>query len=110
MRISDWISDVCSSDLRLRGGDHAKHVGIEGFARGVARLLRRLELRVVAEDAGVVDEDVELAVLARDFLGGGDRRSVVMGKSVSLRVDIGGRRIINKKYVIEYANTNNIQK
>src|SRR3546814_20990793 len=27
----------------------------------------------------------------------GDRKSVVSGKSVSVRVDLGGRRIINKK-------------
>src|SRR3546814_12217080 len=30
-------------------------------------------------------------------LGGGDRKSVVEGKSVSVRVDNGGRRIIKKK-------------
>src|SRR3546814_17204600 len=29
--------------------------------------------------------------------GGGDRKSVVSGKSVSVRVDLGGRRIIKKK-------------
>src|SRR3546814_17424015 len=29
--------------------------------------------------------------------GGGDRKSVVWGKSVSVRVDLGGRRIIKKK-------------
>src|SRR3546814_18970573 len=28
---------------------------------------------------------------------GGDRKSVVQGKSVSVRVDLGGRRIIKKK-------------
>src|SRR3546814_14432284 len=37
----------------------------------------------------------------RVFIGrelvGGDRKSVVSGKSVSVRVDPGGRRIINKK-------------
>src|SRR3546814_12709474 len=30
-------------------------------------------------------------------LGGGDRKSVVEGKSVSVRVDLGGRRIIQNK-------------
>src|SRR3546814_12175550 len=30
-------------------------------------------------------------------LGGSDRKSVVSGKSVSVRVDLGGRRIIKKK-------------
>src|SRR3546814_17506139 len=31
------------------------------------------------------------------FEGGEDRKSVVSGKSVSVRVDLGGRRIIKKK-------------
>src|SRR3546814_15333065 len=31
------------------------------------------------------------------FAGGLDRKSVVSGKSVSVRVDLGGRRIIKKK-------------
>src|SRR3546814_17707120 len=30
-------------------------------------------------------------------LDGGDRKSVVSGKSVSVRVDLGGRRLIKKK-------------
>src|SRR3546814_16360638 len=30
----------------------------------------------------------------------GDRKSVVSGKSVSVRVDLGGRRIITKKHII----------
>src|SRR3546814_12578754 len=34
---------------------------------------------------------------ARDILGPVDRKSVVSGKSVSVRVDLGGRRIIKKK-------------
>src|SRR3546814_1616814 len=33
MRISDWSSDVCSSDL-VRGGDICAVVGIEGFEIG----------------------------------------------------------------------------
>src|SRR3546814_14778640 len=31
------------------------------------------------------------------YADGGDRKSVVSGKSVSVRVDLGGRRIIKKK-------------
>src|SRR3546814_13179220 len=31
-----------------------------------------------------------------------DRKSVVLGKSVSVRVDLGGRRIIKKKNLIQY--------
>src|SRR3546814_13839566 len=99
MRISDWSSDVCSSDLRVaelrrpgfvvllvRGGiaggppvDHRLQIGVV-----VQRLLQRVELQEVA-----VAVDLALAGL--------DRKSVVSGKSVSVRVDLGGRRIINKK-------------
>src|SRR3546814_17059760 len=34
----------------------------------------------------------------------GDRKSVVSGKSVSVRVDLGGRRIHKKKRTTNYAN------
>ncbi len=58
---------------RLGHRDHAEHVGVEGLAPGGERLLRRLALGVVAGDAGVVDQDVEPAVLAGDLVGrGGD--------------------------------------
>src|SRR3546814_20852167 len=98
MRISDWSSDVCSSDLRA------------GAVRG--RLLGRLYLARQARGG---------AAWAR--CGGGrhdrrghrrgadrrhpcrrrlDRKSVVEGKSVSVSVDLGGRRIIKKT-----KNTNN---
>src|SRR3546814_20245117 len=37
------------------------------------------------------------AVLGTELPGPGDRKSVVTGKSVSVRLDLGGRRIIKKK-------------
>src|SRR3546814_20968404 len=70
MRISDWSSDVCSSDLE---GTNFKHV--------VAPHHRR-------SDRVAGGRSVRLAV---------DRKSVVSGKSVAVRVDLGGRRIIKKK-------------
>src|SRR3546814_14854100 len=33
MRISDWSSDVCSSDLRYRQGDHNAAAGLSGEHR-----------------------------------------------------------------------------
>src|SRR3546814_15181727 len=36
-----------------------------------------------------------------------DRKSVVKGKSVSVRVDFGGRRIITKKKIVEHQITDN---
>src|SRR3546814_18577641 len=74
MRISDWSSDVCSSDLEAEQG-----------RRGV-----RVELH-----ADAVVGEIEAAE-GGDQAVGGDRKSVVEGKSVSVRVDLGGRRIIKK--------------
>src|SRR3546814_11367170 len=121
MRISDWSSDVCSSDLRLV---------LDGRVDGVERqLLVRIERGQIVEiDAvphrfGIVEIDLDqlgqrkitLAVarranLALDGVAGAqaifadlvrrhvkDRKSVVEGKSVSVRVDLGGRRILKKK-------------
>src|SRR3546814_12317916 len=110
MRISDWSSDVCSSDLGLsreirpgacgvydaatdkyifprpcRVAHHLRH----GPARLSARHGRdRKPLRgTAAADQGAV---------ARSSL---DRKSVVSGQGVSVRVDLGGRRIIKKKKI-----------
>src|SRR3546814_21013171 len=44
----------------------------------------------------VTDKDAALRSMTR-CLKPGDRKSVVEGKSVSVRVDLGGRRIITKK-------------
>src|SRR3546814_12164300 len=38
-----------------------------------------------------------------------DRKSVVEGKSVSVRVDLGGRRIINKKRIIQIAEHHHVK-
>src|SRR3546814_17214910 len=83
MRISDWSSDVCSSDLadrpagrRGEGYLHVERCG--GAAVGVG-LLHRLWPDVIPRR------------------GAEDRTRVVSGKSVSVRVDLGGRRIIKKQ-------------
>src|SRR3546814_13983756 len=78
MRISDWSSDVCSSDLC-------------GVVLGLG--LMRLFAYGVDSSGGIGD----LRHLIAYGLAAGDRKSVVEGKSVSVRVDLGGRRIIKKK-------------
>src|SRR3546814_11829401 len=107
MRISDWSSDVCSSDLAF------PHIG--GDRHEAAFLLVEIEeVRLVwhAHQAAVVAVDpvVVIAGGARGAAALGqhgsvanivkleqDRKSVVWGKSVSVRVDLGGGRIIKKK-------------
>src|SRR3546814_15321925 len=82
MRISDWSSDVCSSDL-ARGAPN--YGGTRSWRHREHQLRRR------DQSAGGLEP------LLRDQGGGAeDRKSVVSGKSVSVRVDLGGRRIIKK--------------
>src|SRR3546814_16646302 len=120
MRISDWSSDVCSSDLKCKfppGGNLHFLVGVDdGLTVGAglldpfvdhggadllqARLqfrARRLHLHATLDQGG-------LGFLGLDL----DRKSVVSGKRVSVRVDLGGRRIIKKKHEIKN-NTINIR-
>src|SRR3546814_17218184 len=109
MRISDWSSDVCSSDLWLLGLGVALGVvvlflallvylcGWDGFLSKISTFcginFERFEKRFVFEQARP-DKRSEFLVVA---FAGGDRKSVVSGKSVSVRVDLGCRRIIKKK-------------
>src|SRR3546814_11272577 len=84
MRISDWSSDVCSSDLLLAGV-----VQVLGpFLRMDHRALETLDAGKVGRVAAFVG--IVAAAEEQDV----DRKSVVSGKSVSVRVDIGGRRLI----------------
>src|SRR3546814_11528443 len=77
VRISDWSSDVCSSDLIFPDGyDSTK---MFWFVDGKTAYGGRAALLPLL-----------LSILK-------DRKSVVSGKSVSVRVDLGGRCIINKK-------------
>src|SRR3546814_19185724 len=84
MRISDWSSDVCSSDLTVP------------VINGLTDLSHPCQ--IVADLLTVVEHGVALPGSQWAWLGDGkDRKSVVSGKSVSVRVDLGGRRIVKKK-------------
>src|SRR3546814_17553794 len=90
LRISDWSSDVCSSDLthRHRLADRGRP-GDGACAGAFARH------RANGERWQWIACRPALAVPADRRQG--DRKSVVQGKRVSVRVDFGGRRIIKKK-------------
>src|SRR3546814_18368682 len=124
MRISDWSSDVCSSDLAL-----PRSRIVEVPDRGVrAREVRRTKdkdrkdrtrrrsageippgasYRQCAHPTGGGALRARALDLPRDASHGGtgrgacradrDRQSVGQGKSVSIRVNCGGRRIATKK-------------
>src|SRR3546814_18230791 len=103
MRISDWSSDLCSSDLhdqvtdgqapcaarptywpqaQLRARAGGGRAG-RAPALGCCRLADRLTF----------SDHHQAPFRARTA----DRQRVVEGKGVSVRVDLGGRRIIKKK-------------
>src|SRR3546814_18308584 len=104
MRISDWSSDVCSSDLRLLLVPDVitrrHHVGAGGVELG-ADFLGDAEAAggVLAIDHGEIER--KLAAQPRQMLhhhlaARPARKSVVEGKSVSVRVDLGGHRRIKQ--------------
>src|SRR3546814_20401571 len=115
MRISDWSSDVCSSDLDHAGLTHRN--GITQFGEQ----LRGVHVVVSLERLRATHRNRTTAI---DFVGGvrrarqevhltlsrlpavasihrsrvaGDRKRVMAGKSVSARADLGGHLFfINK--------------
>src|SRR3546814_14474165 len=96
MRISDWSSDVCSSDLCLP----AMRIDQQPAYVLHARPYRETSLLLEC----LTREHGRLGVVARGVRGerarlrrAQDRKSVVEGKRVSVRVALGGRRIIQKK-------------
>src|SRR3546814_17701677 len=106
MRISDWSSDVCSSELpargrrarRERGADLVPELGQGKHEKyGLGRIEKARHIGEQALDGGITpcrderDEQHE-----RERASELDRKSVVQGKSVSVRVDLGGRSSITK--------------
>src|SRR3546814_13129850 len=109
MRISDWSSDVCSSDLQLfqlgaraglhPGGDFLaaqfeKEVGAPVGCAGSKPGAHSVHPGWFAVQRS---DWLSIQALQLPFARSRDRKSVVEGKSVSVRVDLGGRRLIKKK-------------
>src|SRR3546814_18789572 len=106
MRISDWSSDVCSSDLRPANQSlkptftriryvHAAY--LQCYA--ASGLLTWCQLPRLLSDCRHAGRSMRAPLHARHSAGvlrPLDRKSVVSGKSVSVRLDIGGSRIITQ--------------
>src|SRR3546814_16090595 len=125
MRISDWSSDVCSSDLvgalRTAGGDRHDAVhrrSLPGAHRPHARLRndrcggvrrRAAQLADPRRPARPGDRRRALQRAAVRHPAGVERQSTVEGKSVSVRVALGGPRFYKKKKkdIAHTALTNN---
>src|SRR3546814_11619724 len=120
MRISDWSSDVCSSDLARRPAEGIFHprpsVSHDDPRVEICPGTEQHTLRTrVQELSSRFQEDEAKTARVRlwDACGAHtptailrafqcvtreqDRKRVVKGKSVSVRVDLGGRRIMKKK-------------
>src|SRR3546814_16183964 len=102
--MSDWSSDVCSSDLVIGDSDGLVNVGgteDHGDRSEYLILPERSFQRHIDQDSGGKISAITLQRPAAEQKGCAklfrDRKSVVTGKSVSVRVDLGGRSIITKK-------------
>src|SRR3546814_9640209 len=92
MRISDWSSDVCSSDLDV--GDWTA-CDIEALRRDHGEAYDGWRAGTYTPAGGETwDRFCGRIGGAIDKL---DRKSVVSGTRVSVRVELGGRRFIKKK-------------
>src|SRR3546814_1346956 len=106
MRISDWSSDVCSSDLLVieefgfpRDGEtYAPGTSTTWRDRFYAMIQNRVEAswRAGGPIAGsnFWAWNGEARAAHGDHRFREDRKGLVLGKSGALRVDLGGRRIV----------------
>src|SRR3546814_20539580 len=104
MRISDWSSDVCSSDLFARSTpDHRNIIHRVLLSTPTSKIAGRMERRprhqlrtparyetLAQRGCEYDDRDRYLPQWTRD------RKGVVRGNSVSVRVENGGRRASKK--------------
>src|SRR3546814_20528279 len=102
MRISDWSSDVCSSDLALTADFNAKAKEAMSktskFAEEAVEF-NKANVEALVESGKIAAKGIETlgqdgVTYARKSFE--DRKSVGQGKSVEVRVDTGGRRISKK--------------
>src|SRR3546814_15014260 len=100
MRISDWSSDVCSSDLATIYYDRTQFPAqlVKDYPGLNSPILQHGRCSLIVSTPGSNTGTYYFctyALTANDLYV--DRKSVVQGKSVSVRVDLGGRSIVKKK-------------
>src|SRR3546814_15599958 len=97
MRISDWSSDVCSSDLRS-GTEVTFTPSLAVFTQiKFDYETLRNRLREAAFKVGESTVEIGAHYFAHVLGPREDRKSGAEGKSVSVRVDLGGPHIIKKQ-------------
>src|SRR3546814_14008096 len=110
MRISDWSSDVCSSDLAgARPARKPRRQRVENPGAGRdddnERGNQEFDAHGRCPQGGVT-----FAATGWRVGKGKDRKSVVKGKSVSVRLDLGGRRTIKKNKIYNTSPRDNEKK
>src|SRR3546814_14601297 len=90
MRISDWSSDVCSSDL-----EPPAKTDTAATSEAANPLFTASTLPFAYPPFDKIHDEHFVPAFEKGMAE--DRKSVVEGKSVSVRVDLGGRRILKKK-------------
>src|SRR3546814_15490881 len=105
MRISDWSSDVCSSDLNGRKAGTRVAIHAARQINGVAMFCGSREIsepgrKLLVQWSNKAGAKQGIHKLRRGHRGGNvlDRKSAVEGQGVSVRVDIGGRRHNKNKH------------
>src|SRR3546814_20336643 len=102
MRISDWSSDVCSYDLGMRitrlGKRHPSEPVVKSSTPYGDPVNWIGPVGRVSDSA----DDTDFGAVARHAVSSQplrieDRKSVRLGKSVYVRVTLGGRRLYQKK-------------
>src|SRR3546814_13920634 len=113
MRISDWSSDVCSSDLGQAIGQFLLNAGgvrpsLPFIIASILISLAAIPVALTRIDAPTPSGHAPLGLRSLYAVSplGIDRKRVVSGKSVSGRVYLGGRRILNKNKI----NNNKLKK
>src|SRR3546814_15934019 len=106
MRISDWSSDVCSSDLDQPVSGRAQLTFMDPERPITSRTIKFLELTACRGlhfgRNAIPCRGLRCNWRRNKHRYHEDRKSVVSGKSVSVRVDLGGRSIIKKKKKIRH--------
>src|SRR3546814_19781194 len=93
MRISDWSSDVCSSDLEARHADMARAIELSGRSPLVLTLGGGGEHDLTGLVAKEPGSRITLRPIDPEEIG----RASCRERVCQVRVDLGGRRIVKKK-------------
>src|SRR3546814_14088395 len=107
MRISDWSSDVCSSDLlsgttvyplaAVQSASDPTRIALAYSLPAGAGSIVQVELADSEVNGGKLAGFLQFRRESMDAAQDQDRKSVVSGKSVSVRVDLGGSGLLKKK-------------